>query len=245
MSPFVAEIIGTMLLILLGNGVVANALLSKTKGGDAGIVGIAIAWGLAVYVGVLVAGPYSGAHLNPAVSVGLAVTGQFEWGLVPIYIAGQCIGAALGSILVVLSYYDHYKQTDNLDFKLASFATTPAIPNVIPNILTEAIGTFVLLFSVLYIAGPELTLEGMEDTTIGLGSLGALPVALIVVVIGFSLGGPTGYAINPARDLIPRIMHGILPIGERRDSAWSYAWIPVVAPLIGAVCAAGLYLALQ
>lgn len=241
MSPFIAEIMGTMLLILLGNGVVANALLTKTKGGDAGIVGIAIAWGLAVYVGVLVAAPYSGAHLNPAVSIGLAVAGEFEWARVPSYIIGQSIGAAIGSILIVLVYRSHYLQTDDHNFKLSTFATSPAIPNVFHNFMAELIGTFVLIFAVLYIAGPELQLTGMEDSTIGLGSLGALPVALVVVVIGFSLGGATGYAINPARDLIPRVMHSILPIGEKRDGLWSYAWIPVAAPILGAIIAAGLF----
>ena len=245
MSPFVAEILGTMILILLGNGVVANALLSKTKGSDAGIVGIAFAWGLAVYVGVLVAGPYSGAHLNPAVSIGLAVAGEFDWSLVAIYVLGQCIGAALGQSLVVLIYRNHYLATENLDLKLFTFANMPAIPHVFQNLMTEAVGTFVLIFAVLYIAGPELAFEGVEDTTIGLGSLGALPVALVVVAIGFSLGGPTGYAINPARDLIPRIMHSILPIGEKRDGLWSYAWIPVVGPILGAVVAAGLYMVLK
>ncbi|WP_235295948.1 MIP/aquaporin family protein [Portibacter marinus] len=244
MSPFIAEIIGTMLLILLGNGVVANALLNKTKGGDAGIVGIAIAWGLAVYVGVLVAGPYSGAHLNPAVSIGLAFAGKFEWSEVPMYILGQCIGAALGSILKVASYYDHYKATDDLDLKLFTFANMPAISNPIPNLITELVGTFVLVFSVLYIVGPELEIDG-QTTAIGLGSLGALPVALIVIVIGFSLGGPTGYAINPARDFIPRIMHSILPIGEKRDGLWSYSWIPVVGPILGGIIAAGIFLLLQ
>lgn len=245
MSPFIAEILGTMLLILLGNGVVANALLSKTKGGDAGIVGIAIAWGLAVYVGVLVAGPYSGAHLNPAVSVGLAVAGEFDWSLVPIYILGQFIGAAIGQILVVLLYKNHYMVTDDLDLKLYTFANMPAIPNTFHNLMTELVGTFVLIFAVLYIAAPEIALEGIENPTIGLGSIGALPVALVVVAIGFSLGGPTGYAINPARDLMPRIMHSILPIGEKRDGLWSYAWIPVVGPLLGAAVAGGLYLILK
>ncbi|MCL4105791.1 UNVERIFIED_CONTAM: hypothetical protein GTU68_028668 [Idotea baltica] len=234
MSPFIAEILGTMLLILLGNGVVANALLDKTKGGDAGTVGITIGWGLAVYVGVLVAGPYSSAHLNPAVSIGLAVAGKFDWAQVPIYILGQCIGAAIGQTLVVLAYNSHYKSTDNVEMKIFTFATMPAIPSVVSNMMAEIIGTFVLIFAVLYIAGPELSLEG----------LGALPVALVVIGIGLSLGGPTGYAINPARDLIPRIMHRILPIGEKRDELWSYAWIPVLAPIIGSVIAAGLYLVL-
>lgn len=244
MTPFVAEIIGTMILILLGNGVVANMLLGKTKGSGEGLVPIAIAWGLAVYVAVLIAAPYSDAHLNPAVSIGLAVAGLFPWENVPIYILGQVIGAALGSILIVLSYWDHYRATDNLDNKLATFATTPAISNPIANMITEAIGTFVLVFAVLYLVGPSIDIEGVGKASIGLGSLGALPVGLIVLVIGFSLGGPTGYAINPARDLIPRIMHSILPIGEKRDGLWSYSWVPVVGPIIGACVAAGLFLIL-
>lgn len=245
MTPFIAEIIGTMLLILLGNGVVANVALSKTKGHDAGLVVVTIAWGLAVYVGVLVAGPYSGAHLNPAVSIGLAVSGKFLWADVPAYIIAQMLGAFLGSILVWLSYYDHYKQTEDLDAKLGSFCNTPAISNPLMNTVTEAIGTFVLVFAVLYIVGPEFKAAGLNDVAIGLGSLGALPVAFVVIAIGMSLGGPTGYAINPARDLGPRIMHAILPLGKKRDSEWSYAWIPVVGPIIGAVQAAGLYLLLQ
>ena len=244
MTPFVAEIIGTMMLILLGNGVVANVLLDETKGNNGGLIVIGIAWGLAVYVGVLIAGPYSGAHLNPAVSISLAVAGLFEWELVSIYVAGQFIGAALGSVLVWLSYMGHYKATSNHLNKLATFCTMPAINNQIQNIMTELIGTFVLVFGVLYIAGPEFVAEGIVDAQIGLGSLGALPVALIVVVIGLSLGGPTGYAINPARDLIPRIMHGILPIGEKGSSNWSYAWIPIVGPIIGGALAAGLFLIL-
>ena len=244
MTPFVAEIIGTMLLILLGNGVVANVLLKSTKGNDSGLVIIGLAWGLAVFVGVMVAGPYSGAHLNPAVSIGLAVAGKFPWADVPIYILGQCIGAALGSILVVASYYDHYKVTDNLDFKLFTFANMPAINNPISNLMTELIGTFVLVFGVLYIAGPTFEGGSLDGVAFGLGSIGALPVALIVVVIGYSLGGPTGYAINPARDLIPRIMHSLLPIGEKRDGLWSYSWIPVVGPILGACVAAGLFLIL-
>lgn len=244
MTPFIAEIIGTMLLILLGNGVVANMLLKDTKGSGSGLVPIGIAWGLAVFVGVLVAGPYSGAHLNPAVSIALAVAGKFPWGDVPMYVLGQCIGAALGSILVVLSYMDHYKRTDDLDLKLFTFANMPAINRPISNLLTEAIGTFVLVFGVLYITGPSFEGGSMDGVALGLGSLGALNVALIVIVIGFSLGGPTGYAINPARDLIPRIMHSILPIGKKRDGLWSYAWIPVVGPIIGGCLASFLYLLL-
>lgn len=245
MSPFIAEIIGTMLLILLGNGVVANVVLNQTKGNNSGWIVIALAWGMAVFTGVWVAGPYSGAHLNPAVTLGLAVAGKFEWAQVAPYIVAQFIGAALGQTLVWLAYKDHYAATDDRDAKLATFCTAPAIRNTTGNILTELIGTFVLIFAVLYAASPSFTAEGITNATMGLGTLGALPVALLVVAIGLSLGGPTGYAINPARDLGPRIMHSLLPIPDKRDSDWSYAWIPVAAPLLGALVAAGLYLALS
>jgi glycerol uptake facilitator protein len=244
MTPFIAEIIGTMLLILLGNGVVANVLLKDTKGNSGGWIVITMAWGFAVYVGVMVAAPYSGAHLNPAVSIGLAVAGKFAWSNVLTYAAGQFIGAALGSILVVASYYLHYQKTENKDFKLATFCTGPAIRRPLFNMISEIIGTFVLVYTVLYIAGPSFEADGIEGVTIGLGALGALPVAIIVIVIGMSLGGTTGYAINPARDFIPRVMHSILPIGEKRDSDWGYAWVPIVGPIIGGVIAASLYLLL-
>jgi glycerol uptake facilitator protein len=242
MSPFIGEIVGTMLLILLGNGVVANTLLANTKGNNGGWVVITFAWGFAVYVGVLVAAPISGAHLNPAVTIGLAVAGKFSWGSVGTYMVGQAIGAAIGSVLIVASYYHHYVATSDNESKLATFATGPAIRKPIFNFITEMIGTFVLVYAVLHIAGPTFTAPGMDDAVIGLGSLGALPVAIIVIVIGMSLGGPTGYAINPARDLIPRLMHMILPIGEKGDGDWSYAWVPVIGPICGAVIAAGLYL---
>ncbi len=245
MSPFIAEIIGTMILILLGNGVVANVLLDKTKGNNSGLIVIAFGWGLAVYVGVLVAGPYSGAHLNPAVTVGLAVAGKFAWSSVITYVAGQCIGAALGSILNWLLHLDHYKITANTDAKLSTFSTSPAISNPVINVITEAIGTFVLIFAVLYIAGPSFNADGLNGAVIGLGSLGALPVAFVVIAIGLSLGGPTGYAINPVRDFVPRIMHTVLPLGDKRDSHWGYSWVPIVGPFIGAVIAAGLFLSLS
>lgn len=245
MTPFIAEIIGTMVLILLGNGVVANVVLRDTKGSNSGWVVITFAWGFAVYAGVLIAGPYSGAHLNPAVSVGLAIAGKFEWASVLPYMVAQCIGAALGMVLVWLSYRDHYKVTDDTDGKLATFCTAPAIRNPINNFISEVIGTFVLVFSVLYIAGPEFHATSIEDAAIGLGSLGALPVAIIVIVIGMSLGGTTGYAINPARDLMPRIMHSLLPLGKKRDGDWSYAWVPVVGPILGAGIAGMLFLILQ
>ncbi len=245
MTPFIAEIIGTALLILLGNGVVANVALSKTNGNGEGFLFVNIAWGLAVYVGVLVAGPISGAHLNPAVSIGLAAAGEFPWADVAPYIGAQMIGAFIGSILVWMAYKDQYTQTEDLDAKLGTFSTSPQVSNPLWNVITEAVGTFVLVYAVLHIANPTFEAEGISNAVIGLGSLGALPVALIVIVIGASLGGPTGYAINPARDLGPRIMHTILPIGKKRDSNWGYSWIPVVGPILGALQAAGLYLLLS
>jgi glycerol uptake facilitator protein len=244
MTPFLAEVLGTMLLILMGNGVVANVLLTGTKGNNSGFLAITIGWGMAVFIAVVVAGPYSGAHLNPAVSVGLAVAGKFSWSQVGPYVVAQFLGAFIGATLVWLSYKDHYDSTSDAGLKLATFCNTPAIANPIMNILTEAVGTFVLLFGVLFITGPEWSSSSMSDVKIGLGSVGALPVALMVVGIGLSLGGPTGYAINPARDLGPRIMHALLPISRKGDSGWGYAWVPVVGPLLGAVLAAGLYLGL-
>ncbi len=207
MTPFFAEIIGTMLLMLLGNGVVANALLNNTKGFGSGWLVITTAWALSVFVGVLVAAPYSGAHINPAVTIGLALGGTFDWALVPEYILAQMIGAIIGTSLVWIAYRDHYNETDDASTILATFATAPAIRKPVSNVITEAIGTFVLVFVVFYITGAEIKTDG---TPIGLGSIGAIPVAFLVWVIGLSLGGPTGYAINPARDLGPRIMHAII-----------------------------------
>jgi glycerol uptake facilitator protein len=245
MSPFVAEIVGTMMLILLGTGVVANVLLKDTKGNDAGLVVITLAWGLAVFIGVVVAGPYSGAHLNPAVSVGLAVAGVFPWEDVPSYIIAQMIGASLGAFFAWVAYKDHYSSTEDSDLILATFSTGPAIRKPLSNVITEAIGTFVLVFVVLYLAGPEITSEKMGEVAVGLGSIGALPVGLLVVVIGMSLGGPTGYAINPARDLAPRIIHALLPIPNKKGSDWGYSWVPVIGPLLGAVVAGLLYLGIS
>ena len=244
MSAFTAEIFGTFLLILLGNGVVANVVLKDTKSNDPGWMVITTGWGLAVYVGVLVAGPYSGAHLNPAVTVSLAVAGLFEWVDVMPYILAQFIGAMLGSFVVWLMYLDHYKITEDQDAVKATFCTSPAIRNFPRNFLSEVVGTFVLIFAVLYIAGPELSIGSEEAINFGLGSLGAIPVAFVVWVIGLSLGGTTGYAINPARDLGPRIIYTILSIKFKRSSDWSYAWIPVIGPLIGGVIASVLYLML-
>lgn len=236
MTPFLGEIIGTALLILLGNGVVANVVLNDTKGQNSGWIVITWGWGMAVFVAVFTVGVFSGAHINPAVSIGLALTGKFEWGLVPAYILAQFIGAAIGATLVWLVYRPHFGVTENQDLKLAVFCTGPGIRNASANLISEIVGTFTLVFTVLFLA----------VSTFGLGALDALPVGLLVLAIGLSLGGTTGYAINPARDLGPRIMHAILPMpGGKRDSDWSYAWIPVAGPLIGATLAALLYLALQ
>ncbi|HCD52982.1 MAG TPA: aquaporin [Balneolaceae bacterium] len=237
MSILVAEIIGTFLLILLGNGVVANVVLNETKGKDSGWIVITTGWALAVFVGVVVAGPYSGAHLNPAVTFGLAFAGKLDPSLIPTYLAGEFIGAMLGAFAVWLTYKDHYAATEDGGAKLATFSTGPAIRKPVSNLITEIIGTFVLVFVVFYITGAEISTDG---TPIGLGSVGAIPVAFLVWVIGISLGGPTGYAINPARDLGPRIMHAILPIPNKGSSDWGYSWIPVVGPIIGAAVAAGI-----
>jgi len=240
MTPFLGELIGTALLITLGGGVVANVVLNKTKGNNSGWIVISLGWAMAVYVGVFVSSPYSGAHLNPAVTISLAVAGKFEWALVGPYIIAQVLGAMIGSFLVWLAYRSHFDETADANGKLAVFATGPAIRNPLNNLITEIIGTFVLIFAVLYISGPTINLNN-ADGKMGLGAIGALPVAFLVLAIGLSLGGPTGYAINPARDLGPRIMHFILPIAKKRDSDWSYAWIPIIGPIIGGVLAALVY----
>lgn len=231
MSIFTGEMIGTALLILLGNGVVANVVLNKTKGNSGGWIVITFGWAIAVFVGVFVASKASGAHLNPAVTIALAMLNKVSWSKVPEYMAGQIIGAMIGSVGVWAAYGKHFFQTDDTDLKRAVFCTAPAIRSTLNNLVTEMIGTFVLVFGVLFIIAPSSSL----------GALDALPVALLVLGIGLSLGGPTGYAINPARDLAPRIMHAILPIGKKGDSDWTYSWIPVVGPVIGACLAAWLF----
>lgn len=239
MTPFIAELIGTMLLILLGDGVVANVVLNDTKGNNSGWMVITTAWGLAVFVGVTVAGPYSGAHLNPAVTIGLAIAGKFAWAGVLPYIVAQMLGAAMGAFLVWVMYKDHFNRNNDPGAMLAVFCTGPAIRNYVSNISSEIIGAFVLVFTVFYITGAEIT---PTKVPIGLGSVGAVPVAFLVWVIGLSLGGTTGYAINPARDLAPRIMHAILPMKGKGGSDWSYAWIPILGPVIGAAIAALVYM---
>lgn len=231
MSAFWAECIGTAMLILLGNGVVANVNLKRTYANSSGWIVIAFGWAIAVFVGVMVAAPHSGAHLNPAVSIALAVIGKITWPLAINYIIGQFLGAMIGSTLVYLVYRDHYDSTEDRGAKMATFCTSPAIPNTLNNLLMEAVGTFVLIFAVLHIVSPEYKL----------GALDALPVALIVLGIGLSLGGATGYAINPARDLGPRIMYTFLPIRDKQGSNWSYSWVPVIGPILGGVGAAVLY----
>jgi glycerol uptake facilitator protein len=242
MNPIVAEFIGTMVLILLGNGVVANVVLKDTKGNNSGWMVITTGWALAVFTGVVIAGPYSGAHLNPAVTVGLAIAGKFAWSRVPMFIVAQLLGAMLGSFLVWVMYKDHFVATKEGGLKCAAFYTAPAIKNTKLNFISELLGTFVLLLAVFYITNGEL---GTEKTPVGLGSIGAIPVAFIVWSIGLSLGGTTGYAINPARDLGPRIVHSLLPIKDKNKNDWKYAWIPVSGPIAGATVAAVLYLILN
>ncbi|ASZ11374.1 aquaporin family protein [Chitinophaga pendula] len=235
MSSFLAELIGTAMIILLGDGVVANVVLNKTKGQSSGWIVITMGWAMAVFVGVFCTAKYSGAHLNPAVTIALATVGKFAWAKVPAYIVAQLLGAMLGATLVWLSYKQHFEQTDDADGKLAVFCTAPAIRSKGHNLLTEIIGTLVLILGVLYIVAPANSL----------GALDALPVAFLVLGIGLSLGGPTGYAINPARDLGPRIMHFLLPIPQKRNSDWGYAWVPIIGPIAGALLAAVIWNALQ
>jgi glycerol uptake facilitator protein len=231
MNVFTAEIIGTFLLIVLGDGVVANVVLNRTKGNNGGWIVITFGWSIAVFTGVFVAGKVSGAHLNPAVSVALAYLGEIKLESLPLYIGGQMIGAMLGALTVWTCYKQHFDVTNEASSKLAVFCTGPAIRNSLYNFLTEFVGTFILVFGVLFMVKPSNSL----------GALDALPTALLVLGIGLSLGGPTGYAINPARDLGPRIMHAILPIKGKGSSDWGYSWIPIVGPLLGGLLAAFLF----
>ena len=232
MSPVVGEIIGTMILIILGDGVVANVLLNKSKGKDSGWIVITTGWGLAVTVAVYAVGWISGAHINPAVTVGLAAIGSFPWADVPMYIIGQMIGGFLGAVVVWLAYLPHWSETEDTGLKLAVFSTGPAIRNSSLNLLTEIIGTIMLVAGVLFIG------DARNELTSGFAPL---LVGFLVWSIGLSLGGPTGYAINPARDLGPRIAHAVLPIAGKGKSDWGYSWIPVVGPIIGGVLGALFY----
>lgn len=229
------EFIGTAVLVLLGDGVVASTLLKHSKGYGGGWIVITVAWGLAVMCGVLIAGPYSGAHLNPAVTVGLAAAGVFPWHYVAGYIAAQMAGAFCGAVLVYAFYKDHFDATRDPATKLGVFCTMPAIMNKPRNLFCEAVGTFLLIFVILAIGNERNAPE------VGMGSLGSLPVTMLIMAIGMSLGGTTGYAINPARDLPPRLVHALLPIEGKGPSGWGYAWVPVAGPLAGAIAAAALY----
>ncbi len=231
MQAFAGEVLGTFLLIVLGAGVVANVVLNKTYGQNSGYIVITWGWGIGVFVAVFVTANISGAHINPAVTLGLAIAGKFSWALVPLYMIAQLLGAFLGAVSVWFHYRDHFDQTDDVATKLGVFSTAPAIRNVANNIYSEVFGTFILVLGVLHLAEPD----------VGLGAISALPVALLVFGIGMSLGGTTGYAINPARDLGPRLAHMLLPIKGKGSSDWHYAWIPVVAPLAGATIAALVY----
>jgi glycerol uptake facilitator protein len=232
MNPFFAEFFGTAIIIVFGGGVVANVLLNKTKGNNSGWIVISFGWAVGVFTGVLIAAPFSGAHLNPAVTIALVLADKFSIFQMPVYICAQLLGAMFGASLVWLAYKKHFDATEDGDSKLAVFCTAPNIRSFWYNVITEIIGTFVLVLAVLYMAKPE----------IGLGALNALPVAIVVLGIGLSLGGPTGYAINPARDLGPRIMHFLLPISNKRNSDWGYSWVPVLGPLLGAASAAVIFI---
>ena len=234
MNPaFIFEFIGTLILVLFGDGVCAACSLNKSKAKGGGWVVIALAWGLAVMMGVLVAGPVSGAHLNPAVTLGLAIAGKFAWDMVIGYIVAQMLGGFVGALLVYVFYKDHYKATaDEPDTMLGTFCTMPAIWNPWRNFLSEFIATTLLVFVILAI-GSHFDM------------VGPLPVTCLIMALGMSLGGTTGYAMNPARDLSPRCAHAILPIAGKRDSGWSYSWVPVIGPMLGGALAAGLFLLLS
>ncbi len=231
MTPFVSELIGTSVVISLGTSVVANVVLDKTKGNNAGLIVIALGWAIGVFVGVFISADDSGAHLNPAVSVGLAVAGKFPWEDVPGFVLAQFLGAFIGSTITFLIYKDHFSATKDPSLKLAVFCNTPAIIKPFYTLMTETLATFIFMLSILFIQKGEMKL----------GALDALPVALLVLGIGLSMGGPTGYAINPARDLGPRIMHAILPIHQKGENGWGYAPIPVVGPVLGAILAGLLF----
>ena len=232
MTPFLAEFIGTTMMMIIGNGVVANVVLPKTKGNNGGLISIVLGWTLAVFVGVYISSSSSGAHLNPAVTIAFATAGKFDWSLVPMYLLAQLLGSMLGAFLVWMVYKDHFNACENAADQLACFSTGPSIRKLPQNFIVETLATFIFITGIFYIkpAGSEI------------GSFSALPVALLVAGIGFGIGGPTGWAINPARDLGPRIMHFVLPIKGKGPSDWGYAAIPVFGPIVGGILAAIIYI---
>jgi len=240
MQAYIGEVIGTMILIILGDGVVAGVLLRNSKAENSGWIVITFGWAMAVAIAVYCVGQFSGAHINPAVTISLAVTDQFDWALVPGYIIAQFIGAFIGGVIVWLAYLPHWEETEDEGLKLGVFCTAPAIYNTPANIVTEIIGTFMLVFGISGILANAAAVGGGAAAVIGSG-LNPLLVGLLVLGIGLSLGGPTGYAINPARDLGPRIAHAVLPIAGKGGNDWGYSWIPVVGPIIGGILGAVLF----
>lgn len=230
MSEFMAELIGTMILVIFGGGVVGGVVLKNSKAEGAGWIVITIGWGLAVTMAIYAVGSISGAHVNPAVTIGFASVGELEWAKVPLFVTAQMLGAIIGGAIVYLTYIAHWRKTDDPATKLSVFSTAPAERSMFANFLTETIGTFVLLLGLMFIGANEFT-EGLNPLIVG----------LLIVAIGMSLGGPTGYAINPARDLGPRIAHALLPIAGKGDSDWGYSWIPVLGPIFGGVYGAVFY----
>lgn len=231
MTPFLAEFIGTSMMMIIGNGVVANIVLPKTKGNNGGLISIVLGWTIAVFVGVFISNTASGAHLNPAVTIAFATAGKFSWSLVPTYLLAQLLGSMLGAFVVWMIYKDHLNESENSADQLACFSTGPSIRRLPQNFIVETVATFVFVIGIFHIKA-----AGVE-----LGSFSALPVALLVAGIGFGIGGPTGWAINPARDLGPRIMHFVLPIKGKGPSDWAYAAIPVFGPIVGGILAAIIY----
>jgi len=245
-NPYIAEFIGTAILLFLGNGIVANVSLNNTKGSKQMTPWILIttAWGLAVFTAAFITGQFSGAHLNPAVTLGLAFAGKFSTELICGYIISQVLGGIFGSWLVYIIYIDHYRDTSDESSVMGTFCTSPAIRNYKNNFFSELMGTFILVFGVLYMVKPNIIIEGTSVENFGIGSLEALPVGLLVWVIGLSLGGTTGYAINPARDLGPRITYQLIP-RKNKISDWAYSWVPVLGPLCGGILAGLLFVYLQ
>jgi glycerol uptake facilitator protein len=249
MNPYLAEFIGTTILVIFGNGVVANVVLGRTKGQNSGWIVITAGWGLGVFVGVFCSQPFSGAHLNPAVTIAMATAGKLAANKVAGYIIAQMLGGILGGTLVFLFYREHFKVSEDANSKLACFCTAPNIRSLPQAFFCEVLGTFLLILPVFLMTDVTvklpLTTSTSQNVTIGLGTLGAIPVGLLVFAIGLSLGGTTGYAINPARDLGPRIAHAFLPVPGKRDSDWGYASVPVVAPIVGGLLAAWVNSALR